>query len=155
MAGRGRPTSLTSEVMKVIIEAVEGGNYRATAAAAAGVHRNRMAEWEKRGEAGEEPYAEFACALQMAEAKAEMTLLRELRSAQPGVPGVSGADVWTTKAWILERRFASRWCARVKQQVAEAVETMTDKLKHKPELHKAVLDVLEADRESTATTPTH
>jgi hypothetical protein len=143
----GRPTSLTPEVQAAIIAAISAGNYRSTAAAAAGVHRNRMAEWEKRGESGEEPYASFACALQTAEAQAEVKLLAEIRSAQAGVPGVSGADLWQAKAWVMERRFASRWCARVKQQVAENVEALTSKLKADPELHRKVVDVL-ADQES-------
>lgn len=138
----GRPTSLTPDVQAAIVEAIEAGNYRSTAAAAAGVHRNRMAEWEKRGEAGEEPYASFACALQTAEAKAEMSLVAELRHAEPGIPTVRGADLWQAKAWLLERRFASRWCARVKQQVAENVDALTSKLKADPELHKKVVDVI-------------
>ncbi len=145
----GRPTSLTPAVQAAIVTAIEAGNYRATAAAAAGVHRNRMAEWEARGEKGEEPYAEFTCALQTAEAKAEMNLLAEIRGAQPGVTGSHGADLWQAKAWMLERRFAARWCARVKQQVTEHVDALTEKLKADPELHRKVVDVL-ADQESAA-----
>lgn len=150
----GRPTSLTPEVHKAIVDCIRAGNYRTVAAAAAGVHRNRLAEWEKRGESGEEPYAGFACALQKAEADAEIELLAELRAAQPGTsgPGGSGADIWQTKAWMLERRFASRWCARVRQQVAEHVDALTEKLKADPELHRRVLDVI-ADQEPSATRP--
>jgi hypothetical protein len=152
----GRPTSLTPEVQTAIVEALRAGNYRSTAAAAAGVHRNSLINWEKWGEEGKAPYAEFLCAMQKAEAEAEMTLLAELRAAQPGTPGVSGADVWTTKAWILERRFSSRWCARVKQQVAERVDDLTSKLKADPELHRKVVDVL-TDQEHSANgaTPSH
>lgn len=144
-----RPTSLTPAVQAEIVKHIEAGNYRATAAAAAGVHRNRLAEWEKRGASGEEPYAEFACALQTAEAKAEVALLAAIHGAQPGVTGSHGADLWQAKAWMLERRFASRWCAKVKQQVAEHVDALTEKLKADPELHRKVVDVL-ADSESTA-----
>jgi hypothetical protein len=154
----GRPTSLTPEVQATIVAAIEAGNYRSTAAASAGVHRNRLAEWEKRGESGEEPYASFACALQRAEAKSEMAALAKIRDARAGTPGVSGADVWTNEAWFLERRFASRWCARVKQQVAETVDTLTSKLKAKPELHRQVLDVIAADEEpatGSASTSSH
>jgi hypothetical protein len=151
----GRPTSLTPEVQATIVEHVRAGNYRSVAAAAAGVHRNRLAEWEKRGESGEEPYAGFACALQKAEAEAEVELLAEIRAAQSGTPGVSAADLWTTKAWILERRFAARWCARVKQQVAEHVDTLTAKLKADPELHRKVADVLAREEPSEAADARH
>ena len=153
MSNAGRPTSLTPEVQKAIVDCIRAGNYRSVAAAAAGVHRNRLAEWEKRGEDGEEPYAGFACALRKAEADAEIELLAELRAAKPGITGVTGADLWQTKAWMLERRYASRWCARVKQQVAESVDALTEKLKADPELHRRVMDVI-ADQEPSATRPT-
>ncbi len=144
------PSKLTPETQAAIVASIEAGNYRVTAAAAAGVHRNRLAEWEKRGESGEEPYASFACALQKAEAKAEMGALAKIRGAQSGTPGVSGADVWTNEAWFLERRFATRWCARVKQQVAENVDALLSKLKSDPDLHRKVVDVLTAEEPSAA-----
>lgn len=150
-----RPTSLTPEVQATIVKYIKAGNYRSTAAAAAGVHRNRLAEWEKRGETGEEPYAEFAVALQAAEAQCEIDLLAEIRSARPGVPGVTGADLWTKTAWIMERRFASRWCARVKQQTAENVDALTAKLKADPELHRRVVDVLDQESPAAGTGSAH
>lgn len=152
----GRPTLLTPEMASRICEALKAGNYRTTACAAAGIHRHTLQNWERWGLEGKEPYAEFLAEMVKAEAEAEMVLLAELRAAQPGMPGVSGADVWTTKAWILERRFSSRWCARVKQQVAERVDDLTSKLKADPELHRRVVDII-ADQESPAdgTSPSH
>jgi hypothetical protein len=152
----GRPTSLTPEVQATIVAAVEAGNYRVTACASAGIHRHTLQNWEKWGLEGKAPYQEFLAALLKAEAKSEIDLLAEIRGAQPGIPGVSGADIWTAKAWMLERRFASRWCARVRQQVAEHVDALTEKLKADPELHRRVVDVL-ADQEPSAssTSGTH
>lgn len=145
----GRRTSLTPEVHKTIVAAVRRGNFRGTAAAAAGVHRSSLFNWEKRGEAGEEPYASFMADLQQAEAKAEMNLLRKIRQARPGV------DVWQTSAWLLERRWPSRWCARIKQQVAENVDALLTKLKAHPELHKQVHDVLAAEEDPTPSPTAH
>jgi hypothetical protein len=145
----GRPPLLTPEVQTAIVNAIREGNYRTVAAAAAGVHRNTLTNWEKWGTEGKEPYVDFMCALQKAEADAEISLLAEIKSAQAGLTGERGADLWQSKAWILERRFASRWCARVKQQVAENVDALTSKLKADPELHRKVLDVL-ADQEPSA-----
>ncbi len=147
--GTGRPTSLTPETQAAIVDALRAGNYRVTAAAAAGVHRNTLINWERRGEEGEEPFASFLCAMQKAEAEAEMELVAEIRNAQPAVPEVRGADLWQTRAWMLERRYASRWCARVKQQVAENVDALTSKLKADPELHRKVLDVLASEEPAT------
>lgn len=151
----GRPTKLDENVQRVIVEALEKGNYRSTAAAAAGVHRNTLINWERRGEDGQEPFASFVVAMQQAEARAEMSLLAEIQSARPGVPGVSGADVWTAKAWILERRYASRWCARVKQQVAESVDALTNRLKADPDLHRKVLDVIAAEEPAAGAGQAH
>lgn len=151
----GQPTKLTPEVQAAIVAALEKGNYRATAAAAAGVHRNTLINWEKWGEEGREPYAAFLTAMQRAEAKSEMDLLEDIRMAKPGTPGVTGADVWTNKAWILERRYASRWCARVKQQVAENVDALTAKLKADPELHRKVTDVLAGEEPATGPAAAH
>lgn len=141
-----RPTLLTAEVQAAILAALEAGNYRSTAAAAAGIHRNTLGNWERWGEEGKAPYADFIVAMQQAEAKGEMQLLAEIRS---------GADCWQSRAWMLERRFASRWCARVKQQVAENVDALTSKLKADPELHRKVLDVIAAEEPAAGTGQAH
>lgn len=150
----GRPTSLTPEVHDAIIDSIRKGNYRSTAAAAAGVHRNRMAEWEGRGEAGEEPYAEFACALQKAEAEAESSLLAEIRGAQPSVTGEGGhgADLWQAKAWMMERRWPKRWAQRVRQAVTEELDAFTDRLQRRLDdaTYRKVLDASREDASGEA-----
>lgn len=151
----GRPTSLTPEVQTAIVESIRAGNYRSTAAAAAGVHRNRIAEWEGRGESEEEPYASFACALQKAESEAEADLLREIRYAQPSVTGEGGhgADLWQAKAWIMERRWPKRWAARVRQQVTEEIDAFTDRLQRRLDdaTYRKVLDASREDASGEAT----
>jgi hypothetical protein len=145
----GRPTSLTPEVHEAIVESIRAGSYRSTAAAKAGVHRNRLAEWEGRGESGEEPYAAFACALQKAEAEAEERLLDEIRNAQPSVTGEGGhgPDLWQAKAWIMERRWPKRWAARVRQAVTEELDAFTDRLQRKLDeaTYRRVLDASRED----------
>lgn len=146
----GRPTSLTAAIQKLICKAIENGNYRSTAAAMAGIHRKTLADWERRGELGDSPFDAFSAALQTSEAKFEDRMLQKLLNAEPGIPAVRGADLWQSTAWVLERRFASRWCARVKQQTAEHVDALAQKLKAKPELQAAVIAELAGDDESPA-----
>lgn len=129
----GRPTSLTPDVERRILTALRGGNYRETAAQAAGVHRNSIRNWLERGEAGEEPYASFLCAVEKAEAYGERKLLRAIRA---------GCDGWQSKAWIMERRWPGRWSGRVRVTVSDHVDALTAKLKADPELHRKVVDVL-------------
>lgn len=137
-----RPTKLTPAVQQTICDALEKGNYRATAAAVAGIHRNTLIDWERRGENGEDLYVDFLTAMQMAEAKAEMALVAEIRHAEPGVPNVRGADLWQAKAWMLERRYGGKWSGKVKAHIAEAVDDLTNKLRSKPALHAEVAAVL-------------
>lgn len=137
-----RRTLCTPETIAILVSHISKGNYRATACAAAGIHRQTLLTWEKWGAEGVEPYAGFVEALATAEAEAEMALLEEIRTARPATVGVGGADVWQAKAWMMERRYGARWAARVKQQTAEAVDALTEKLKADPELHKKVLDIL-------------
>ncbi len=113
----GRPTSLTPEVHKSIVENVRKGVFIETAAAAAGVHRSSVYAWKKRGEEedADEPYASFALDLMKAEAENEIAQLEALLNAR-------GADVWTNKAWYLERRYPAKYSGKVRATVEEIVE---------------------------------
>lgn len=135
-----RPTSLTPELQNTIRIAIENGNYRETAAKVAGIHRNTLRNWTERGETGEEPFAEFLCVLEKAEATAERRMLKSIRKGGPN---------WQAKAWIMERRWPSRWSGRVRVTVTDHVDALTQKLKADPELHRKVVDVL-ADQEPPA-----
>lgn len=142
----GRPTSLTPDVQHAICVSLRAGNYRETAAQAAGVHRNTIRNWLQRGEAGEEPFAEFLCAVEKAEAIAERRLLKLIRKRFDG---------WQACAWIMERRWPSRWSGRVRVTVSDHVDALTSKLRADPELHRKVLDVLADQEPSTPATSAH
>ncbi len=145
----GRPTSLTPEVQAIIIEALRRGNYRDTAAKLAGVTRQTLWNWEQRGEAGEAPFAAFFDALQKAESDAEDMLLQEIRSAQSSIPGEGGrgADVWQSRAWVMERRWPKRWAQRVRQAVTEELDAFTDRLQRRLDdaTYRKVLDASRED----------
>ncbi len=134
-----------------IVEAIEAGNYKATACAAAGIHRDTMHSWETRGEAGEEPFASFVLRLREAEAKAEMGLLAEIRGAQGGTKECPG-DVWTARAWVMERRFPKRWGLRVRAAVNEELEGLLKRLEQRldAETFGRVVDAAREDASSEA-----
>lgn len=144
---RGRPTSLTPEVAETILAAVRAGNYKATACAAAGIHRDTLNDWEHRGARGEEPYREFSDALQKAEAESEVELLREIRSAQPAVVQVQGADVWQSRAWIMERRWPKKWAQKVRLAVTEELGALHERLRRNldEETFRRVVDATRED----------
>jgi hypothetical protein len=119
-----RPTSLTPEVHKSIVENVRKGVFIETAAAAAKVHRASVYNWMKRGDSenAEEPYASFVIEVLHARAMYEIDTLDKIDNARPGVPGVSGADQWTNHAWRLERLDPAKYSGRVRATVDEMVE---------------------------------
>lgn len=120
----GRPTSLTPDVHELIVKAVRAGNFLETAAAAAGVHRTTVHLWIQRGEKDEadEPYATFALEVVQARAFCEMERVANIIDAKPGVPGVSGADIWQKDAWWLERHRPAQYSGKVKATVEEMVD---------------------------------
>lgn len=144
-----RPTLLTPEVQAVLVEAIRKGHYRETAAHLAGVTRRTLNNWEQRGETGEAPYAEFFLAIKKAEAEAEDTLLGEIRAAQPAVsgPGGAGADLWQARAWVMERRWPSRWGGRVRATVNDELAAVLKRIEAKldPETFAKVVDATRED----------
>jgi transposase len=132
-----RPTALTPEVSRVICVAIRSGHYREVAAKRAGIHRDTLHTWERRGETGEEPYAEFSDAIKKAEAYAEAKLLRMIRKRFEG---------WQACAWVLERRFPQRWSGRVRSHVNDELDALTAKLKRSLDA-ETFAKVIDATRE--------
>lgn len=155
----GRPTSLTPEVQTAIVSAIRRGHYRATAASLAGVCRRTITNWEQRGEAGEAPFDEFLLALKKAEAKAEDRLLRQIMKAQPAIPGEGGrgADLWQARAWIMERRWPSRWGGRIRATVDSELAAVLKRIEAKcdPETFAKVIDATREDASGEDAGTTH
>ncbi len=101
----GRPTKLTPELAKTIVEAIRGGNYAQVAAATAGIGEETFYTWLARGK--DEPegiYREFREAVLTASGEAEQEKLERLQREALAEDGD-----WKAAAWWLERRFPKRW----------------------------------------------
>lgn len=104
--GPGRPTKLTEETRKTILDAIKAGLPLERAAALGGVHGASFFQWVQRGR-GEHTrptrpeYVEFAEAVTRARAQAESEALSEIRA---GVM-VSGAPDWKARLeWLRATR---------------------------------------------------
>lgn len=115
----GRPTDCTKERTAIIVAALKQGCYVTEACAAAGITKAPFYIWMKRGEAGEQPFADFASAVKDAKAEAVTTLLSMIRN--------HAAENWQAAAWILERRYYRRW-GRKSQVDAKVTQTNGPKL---------------------------
>jgi transposase len=99
----GRPTKLTPALQEKIVMVIRGGNYIETAAAYAGISKQTLYNWLRRGarqKSGQ--YREFALAVEQALAEAEMRDLALIEQA-------ARDGKWQAAAWRLERRFPKRW----------------------------------------------
>lgn len=88
---------LSPRVQESICEGIRLGMTHDLACRYAGVSRRTFYRWMKRGKAGEPEYAEFAAAVDHAEADGAAHHLANIaRAASDGT--------WVASAWILERR---------------------------------------------------
>lgn len=98
----GRPTKLTPEVQKKIVDAIRAGNYKEVAARYAGIGETTFYEWLKKGgQCKNGVYTEFQKAVKNAEAEAEVRDVALIEMA--------AKENWTAAAWRLERRHPDRW----------------------------------------------
>ena len=103
-------TKLTPVVFKSILEAVSQGNWIDTAAQSVGIDRRVIQRWIQIGRGDHptrkpvEPFVTFSQEIETALAKAEQSLVKDLRKE---------AD-WRAKAWLLERGPSrDRWSQNV------------------------------------------
>jgi hypothetical protein len=100
----GRPVTLTKDIQDKIVAALNVGNYLETAAAFAGVHKDSVFSWMKKGREpnAKQIYTDFLSAVEKAQAFSEMRDLQVLDKA-------GQAGTWQASAWRLERKFPKRW----------------------------------------------
>jgi len=102
-----RPTKLTKEIQDKIVTYISRGAYIETAAAAAGISKDTLYRWLKRGAKEKSGiYREFSDAIEKADAVAELYILQQLQQL--------GDKAWQAHAWRLERRWPERWGQRYK-----------------------------------------
>ncbi len=100
-----RPCKLTPQVQETIVTWLQSGNYLETAAHLAGVNKQTIYTWLKRGQkekSGE--FRDFLDAVNKAQAGAEARLVMLLEKA--------ATKNWQAAAWRLERKYPKRWGRR-------------------------------------------
>lgn len=116
-----RPTKLTDEVKETICRMIATGAALEVAARAGGVTAPTLHNWMKRGEQGEEPYAQFRLEVEEARAVSEVELITLMRRA--AVEGSAGE--WRAAAWLLGRKFPERWSEKRQLEVSSPEQTST------------------------------
>lgn len=107
----GRPTVLDERVQDVVVQALSAGNVPEVAARYAGVSRVSFYAWLRRAESGEQPYADFAVAVEGARAAGEVRNVTQIAKA--------AAKDWKAAAWLLERTAPERWLRVASRPLAQ------------------------------------
>jgi len=129
-----RPTKLTPDLMTGIVGLVENAVHPVTAAAALGVARSTLYEWIERGKGIDsrrpmEPiYAEFADAMDAAEARAESALV---------ALAVAKARTTADALAVLERRYGERW--RQHRETTLNIRSVVERMASSPEEAEAAM----------------
>lgn len=124
MGKPGRPSMFTPETREKIINALRAGNYRVAACKFAGIDNRTFLRWMKAGSEGQEGFAEFVDQVKQAEAQAEASLVATIRKA--------AGDHWQAAAWLLERKYVTRWgrrdlsWERMQREARQAAQAQVD-----------------------------
>jgi len=98
---------LHEETHNAIVQAVRAGNYLETAASYAGISKDTLYTWLKKGRAATKgPYREFVEAVDQAIASSEVRDLTLI--------GKAAEEQWQAAAWRLERRYPDRYGRRTR-----------------------------------------
>ena len=120
----GRPSVFTPETREKILSALRAGNYRVAACKFAGISDETLRDWINRGKRGEPAYLEFLEQVKQAEAQAEASLVATIRKA--------AGDHWQAAAWLLERKYVTRWgrrdlsWERMQREARQAAQAQVD-----------------------------
>lgn len=125
----GRPSKLTDDVQKVIVEAIARGNFYSAASERAGIDYSSFKRWMEKGERQEpefERYRAFRAAILVANAECQDAQLTRINRA-------AGLGTWQAAAWILERRFPEEWGRKdkVQHEGADAFASFLDEVARK------------------------
>jgi hypothetical protein len=102
-----RPTELTPETQQILCSALERLPIK-LACQVAKIDRETYRRWMKRGETGEQPYADFAALARKSAADYAADRLAKIHEA--------AEDDWKAAAWYLERRFPGEFQPRSKTE---------------------------------------
>lgn len=106
----GRPSKFTEQAQVIIIDALKAGNFRQTAAKAAGVSMRSFMDWMAKGERlRKSKFGKFRMMVLEAETQAEMNAVQLILSK-------AGEDPKHAQ-WWLSRRYHEKWGDKTKARL--------------------------------------
>ncbi|WP_414469279.1 hypothetical protein [Methanobacterium sp. ACI-7] len=99
----GRPSKLTPEIQKDIVNLIKAGNYVDITCVIVGINKSTYYDWMKRGKESRRPnrYRTFYEEVTKAHAICEARLVAIISKAEE--------TYWKAAAWKLERRYPEKW----------------------------------------------
>jgi len=105
-------TKLNKKTQAVIVKALKNCLTIKDACDLAGITKSTFFHWMEQGEAGKKPYKDFSDTIKRAEPETKEALVGDIRKDKH----------WTSKAWILERRWPNDWGRKDRLGVSDAGE---------------------------------
>lgn len=132
----GRPSRLTPEIAKEIVDAISIGVPRDMAAKSVGVQPSTLYQWLSKGREGNEDYREFSEAVEKADSLVVKRALVRITQA------ATKEQHWTAAAWLLERKHPAEFGQRVRVVVEEQLNEFLNTLEARlpPDVFRQVLD---------------
>jgi transposase len=131
----GRPSKLTPEIRKKLLDAIKAGNYYETACSYAGINYMTFRNWMKKGQQAKSGnYFEFFELVTRAESEAEARMVAQWQAQIP--------QDWRAARDFLARRHPERWAQQEKIDLEHSGEVIQ---KHEGEL--SITEKLIADPE--------
>jgi hypothetical protein len=108
----GRPlgaNKLTQEIQELLVKSLRLGLYVETACDLASISKECYYNWIKEGESFKSgKHRRFSDAIKKAQAESETRWIAHIVQD----------DSWTSKAWLLERKFKDRWGRAIRQEIS-------------------------------------
>jgi hypothetical protein len=102
MSTVGRPSKLTPELTKRLVDAIKAGNYFETACSYVGIDYSTFRKWMVKGEKAKAGvFFDFFHTIKKAESEAEYRMVAQWQTQI--------ADDWKASRDFLERRYPDRW----------------------------------------------
>jgi hypothetical protein len=110
----GRPSKLTAERQKILVQRISEGNTVETACAFCNLNPDTFYDWMKRGAKPDSVFSEFSDAIRKARAEAESWHIANITT--------HAEKSWAASAWWLERSNPDRWALRRPEEKPSAVQ---------------------------------
>jgi hypothetical protein len=126
----GAPTKLTPQLQRTFTPIIKLSGFYRDACAAVGISEETLADWRRRGAAGDQPYAGFSEALKKAEIERRQNYLKE--SMQRGAKKNDAKEIQWRAAVTDPETFSVKHHVVFQQEIDHAIDRLKQEFRNEP-----------------------